>query len=67
LSFLLQLGADIFQSGWVKIKEEFFHGSPLVLALWMRKKLDDSEVTRKIFDLIWKEYERQFNKSDSKG
>jgi len=51
----------------VKIKEEFFHGSPLVLALWMRKKLDDSEVTRKIFDLIWKEYERQFNKSDSKG
>jgi hypothetical protein len=51
----------------MKIEEDFFFGSPLVLALWMRKKLDNSEVSRKIFDLIWKEYERQSNKSDPKG
>jgi hypothetical protein len=67
LTFLLHSGADIFQSGWMKIEEEFFFGSSLVLALWMRKKLDDSEVSRKIFDIIWKEYKRQFNKSDPKG
>jgi hypothetical protein len=67
LIFLLQSGADIFQTGWMKIEEEFFFGSPLLLALWMRKKLNESEDSRKIFDLIWKEYERQFYKSDPKG
>jgi hypothetical protein len=51
----------------MKIKEEFFFGSPLVLALWMRKKLDDSDVSRMIFDLIWKEHEKHFNTLDPKG
>jgi len=51
----------------MKFKEEFFFGSPLLLALWMRRILNDSEDSRKIFHLIWKEYERQSNKSDPKG
>jgi hypothetical protein len=51
----------------MKIAEDIFFGSPLVLALWMRKKLDDSEVSRKIFDLIWKKHEKHYNKLDPKS
>jgi hypothetical protein len=51
----------------MKIKEDFFFGSSLVLALWMRKKLNNSEVSRKIFDIIWIEHEKHFNTLDPKG
>jgi hypothetical protein len=51
----------------MKIEEDFFFGSPLVLALWMRKKLNDSELSRKIFDIIWIEHEEHFNALNPKG
>jgi hypothetical protein len=43
LSSLIDYGADINQSGWLKIDEDWWFGTPLELALMMESKGEDVE------------------------
>jgi len=43
LSSLIDYGADINQSGWLKIAEDWWFGTPLELAVLMESNEDDVE------------------------
>jgi hypothetical protein len=43
LSSLLDYGADINQSGWLKINEDWWFGTPLELTMLMESNEDDVE------------------------
>ncbi len=51
----------------MKIGDESMFGSPLLLAIWFQKKIGKSELSEKIFQIILKNYEKQYNSLMSKG
>ena len=67
LSLLVESGAKTSQEGWMKIGDESMFGSPLLLAIWIQKKIGKSELSEKIFQIILNDYEKQYNTLMSKG
>jgi hypothetical protein len=64
---LVEYGAKTSQEGWMKIGDDSMFGSPLLLAIWIQKKLGKSEISEKIFQIILNDYEKQYNSLLSKG
>jgi hypothetical protein len=64
---LVESGAKTFQEGWMKIGDESMFGSPLLLAIWIQKKLAKSEISEKIFQIIFNDYEQKHCSMLSKG
>jgi hypothetical protein len=67
LSLLVESGAKTSQEGWMKIGDDSMFGSPLLLALWFQKKFGRLEFSGEILQIIFKEYEKQYNSLLSKG
>jgi hypothetical protein len=67
LSLLVESGAMTSQEGWMKIGDDSMFGSPLLLALWFQKKFGSSEVSEKIFQIIYHNYEKQYSSIFPKG
>ncbi len=67
LSLLVESGAKTSQEGWMKIGDESMFGSPLLLAIWFQKNIGKSEISEKIFQIIFKDYEKQYNTLMPKG
>jgi hypothetical protein len=64
---LVEYGAKTSQEGWMKIGDDSMFGSPLLLAIWIQKKLGKSEISDKIFQIIFNDYEKQHSSMLSKG
>jgi hypothetical protein len=67
LSLLIESGAKTSQEGWMKIGDDSMLGSPLLLAIWIQKKLGKSEISEKIFQIIFNDYEKQHSSMLCKG
>jgi hypothetical protein len=64
---LVESGAKISQEGWIKIGDDSMFGSPLLLAIWIQKKIGKSEISEKIFQIILNDHKKQYNSLLSKG
>jgi hypothetical protein len=64
---LVESGANTSQEGWLKIGDDSLFGSPLLLAIWIQKKIGKSEVSEKVFQIIFNGYEKQKSSMLSKG
>jgi hypothetical protein len=51
----------------MKIGGDSMFGSPLLLAIWIQKKIGKSELSEKIFKIILNAYKNQHNSLLSKG
>jgi hypothetical protein len=67
LSLLVESGAKTSQDGWMKIGDDSMFGSPILLAIWIQKKLGKSDVSEKIIQIIFNDYEKQHSYMLSKG
>jgi hypothetical protein len=67
LSLLVESGAMTSQEGWMKIGDDSMFGSPLLLAIWFQRKIGESEISDKIFQIIFNDYEKQHSAMLSKG
>jgi hypothetical protein len=61
---LIHYGADINQSGWLKIDEDWWFGTPLELALLMESKGEDVE---EIMNLLSSANRSKWNQTEPTG
>jgi hypothetical protein len=64
---LVESGAKTSQEGWMKIGDDSMFGSPLLLAIWFQRKIGESEISDKIFQIIFNDYEKQHSAMLCKG
>jgi hypothetical protein len=67
LSLVVKAGAEIFQEGWIQIGDDSLFGSSLVLALWIQKKFGTSDISGKIFQIIYSQFQKQCSSMSPRG